>query len=758
MNSTKRKEFLEYFKHLKGDEKGEAQVFCDRLFQLYGHQSIIQSGGHQETRIKFNLTTKYADLVWGDRVIIEMKSRSEKKLEKHRKQVKDYWWNLRPNPPKYCVLCNFDEFRIYNFMLQDEPLDVVKISELETRHNTLNFLYPKEKKTIFENNVEQATRETASIVANLFNWLTSKKRKEQINKDVARKFLLQCVFSMFAEDYEILPDAIFTTLVQECQSNENISSYDLIGGLFKQMANPQRAKGGRFKDIEYFNGGLFDTVDSIELTTEELFYLNQAAIKDWSKVSPVIFGTIFENSLDKDDQHAFGAHYTNELDIYKIVKPTILDYFQVKIKACTTYSGYVKLLKEIREVKILDPACGSGNFLYVAFRELRRVETEILARLHIEFPKSAKKHGKIARVKATQFYGYDIKPFAVELAKLTLLLANEISQRDCENWIDTGEVEFDFEIENTIPLTNLKDNIICGDALFLDWIEADFIIGNPPFLGGRDFRKRRGDEYAEKVYARFPETKGQVDYCTHWFRLSHQNKALRCGLVGTESVTQNINRTASLEFINNNDGFFTDVIRTQRWSGDAVVNVSIVNWIKSIEQIPKELIINGQKVSQINTSLKDEIDVSVALRIPTNLSQSFQSCELSGQGFVVTKSKSAKWIQESEKNIDVLKPMLDGSSIVDPNVLFDWVIDFQDFPIEKASEYDLPFEYVKQNVYPERKSNGEKSRREKWWRFGRWRGKMRKALYGKKGYFCLSKVAKYTFFRFIPIDVLPCEA
>lgn len=143
--------FIKYVERLDGDEKGEAQVFCARLFQAFGHEGYKETGATFEYRVKSKKSTRFADLLWQDRVIIEMKKRGAK-LDSHRSQVFDYWWKLRPNQPKYCILCNFDEFWIYDFSQQDEPLDKIQLVNLEKRHTALNFLFPTPKTPIFENN------------------------------------------------------------------------------------------------------------------------------------------------------------------------------------------------------------------------------------------------------------------------------------------------------------------------------------------------------------------------------------------------------------------------------------------------------------------------------------------------------------------------------------------------------------------------------------------------------------------------------
>lgn len=753
MSKEKIQAFIDYVKTLKGDEKGEAQNYCERLFQAYGHEGLSESNVVLEKRVKSGKSsTKFADLVWEKRVLIEMKKRGEK-LESHKAQIFNYWWNLQPNRPKYSILCNFDEFIIYDFAIQEAPLDRIKIENLEKRSSALNFLYPIEKKPVFDNNTEEVTRQTADSVAKVFNSLINRKQ----DRTDAQKFILQSIFAMFAEDFDLLPDSFFISLVRECLF-DNQNSYDLLGGLFRQMANPKPATGGRYKSIKYFNGGLFEEITPIELNIEELHYLSEAANKDWSKVNPTIFGTIFQSSMDKEERHAQGAHFTSELDILKVVYPTIIQPWQEKIEKAKKLSTLIKLLEEIRTYKILDPACGSGNFLYIAFTKLKDLELQLLSKIHAEFPSAGNRIGTSSLVSVKQFYGIDLNEFAVELAKVTLLLAKEIGVKESNNWFIDNQLGIDFELEQTLPLDNLDENIIQGDSLFIDWIKANVIVGNPPFLGGKYLRQERGDEYAEKIYAKFPKAKGQPDFCVFWFQKAHLHPAKHVGLVATNSIAQGVSREASLNFIANHGGFITNAISTQVWSGDANVHVSIVNWVKNKTDIPQNLMLDEAKVKVINTSLKAEIDVTKAYRLKENLKQSFQSCELAGKGFIISATQAQEWINSNPRNAEILKPMIDGSSLVNPNAALEWVIDFNNRTIEQAMKYKEPFEQVKKMVKPDRDNNKRKARRENWWKFGERRPGMRTALKGLKCYFCLPKIAKYTCFQAIDIAILPCEA
>ena len=323
------RDFAQFAAKLKGDEKSEAHTFLFHLLAAFGHDpNTLPEGSTFEYRVRFpGERTKYADFVWPGRCLIEMKSRGVK-LSKHYQQTFDYWGNLVPHRPRYVVLCNFDEFWIYDFDTQvHDPVDRVPVADLPARHAALNFLFPRAFQPLFGHNWVEVTRAAAKDVANAFNSLVFR-GEDRVR---ARRFILQCVVAMFAEDIGLLPQDLFTHLLDECR--RGASSYDLIGGLFRQMNDSNPARAGRYAGVDYFNGGLFANIDPIELTLPELGPLFAAANENnWGYVQPVIFGTLFESSLGKEERHALGAHFTYESDIQKIVRPTIVRPWDKRIR------------------------------------------------------------------------------------------------------------------------------------------------------------------------------------------------------------------------------------------------------------------------------------------------------------------------------------------------------------------------------------------------------------------------------------------
>ncbi|MDB9460427.1 N-6 DNA methylase, partial [Dolichospermum circinale CS-545/17] len=563
-----------------------------------------------------------------------------------------------------------------------------------------------------------------------------------IEKLTAQRFVLQCVLAMFAEDRQLLPRDLFVSCVQDCMNGS--SSYDLLGGLFREMNLPGKTPAGRYQGVDYFNGGLFSRIDPIELTREELNFLDVSARENWSQVRPAIFGNLFEGTVDKKERHAKGIHYTSEGDIMKIVRPTISRYWEDKIEEANTVKELGKLQIELQGYRVLDPACGSGNFLYIAYQQLKRVERMLLEK--IQFLNGSKSQQmEMGLVTPLQFYGMDTNPFAVELARVTLMIARKIAIDDlCLT-------------EPALPLDTLDDNIVCQDALFGEWVKADAIIGNPPFLGGKKLRIELGNEYVEKIYQAFPEVKGQPDFCVFWFRKASDllgNKG-RGGLVGTNSIAQVSGRKASLDYIVNNGGIIHDAISNQIWSGDAAVHVSIVNWTGEKQ---KQNFLDSVGVPFITSSLKSEISVTNAVKLKANKNLSFESCALGGKGFIISEEEAREWIKVDCKNADVLKPMIDGKTLINPFLKLDWVIDFNDMSIEQASEYELPLKRVKEKVKPQKDINRSNLSQTYWWRFRRYSPAMRKALKGLEYYFAVPKISKYILFSPVNISILPCEA
>jgi hypothetical protein len=297
--------FVDYCQqHIRGDEKSEAQTFLTRFFQAFGHEGIKEAGAEFEDRLaKASKKGKmgYADLIWRSRpgvpgVLIEMKSRKED-LSQHYAQVERYWMRITPNRPRYAMLCNFDEFWIFDFENQvDEPVDRILLTQLPERAGALTFMEIGGRKPVFHNNQVDVTERSARRMGEFYQAVVERGRRQgfsEFSEEQLQQLTLQCVMAMFAEDRALLPRDLFVGLIQDCMAGQG-SAFDLLGGLFEQMNRQGVTRAGRYQGVEYFNGGLFAKVHPIDLTGKELEILDVCARDDWSNVRPSIFGNIFE--------------------------------------------------------------------------------------------------------------------------------------------------------------------------------------------------------------------------------------------------------------------------------------------------------------------------------------------------------------------------------------------------------------------------------------------------------------------------------
>jgi len=361
--------------------------------------------------------------------------------------------------------------------------------------------------------------------------------------------------------------------MRELADDPSRSSADDLGRLFEILATTgPRPEHGLYEGTPYANGSLFDRPARVHLEPEEQELLAKAAGDfNWRNVEPAIFGGLLQGALGRERQWALGAHYTHEADILKIVLPTVVEPWRERIEACRTVADVERAQNDLMNYQVLDPACGSGNFLYVAYRELRRIEAE-LRRRATDMRRSAgiREQQTLALFfPLTNMHGIEIDQFAVQLARVTLWMGQKLA-------VD----ELGLEHENVLPLANLS-GIRRGDALQMEWPRANAIIGNPPYHGASNVRSMLGDDYVEWLKHEFGV--GIKDCCVYWFRKAEDRLEPdgRAGLVGTNSISQNLGRGASLDYVVANGGMIVNAISTQDWSGEAAVDVSIVNWVHS---------------------------------------------------------------------------------------------------------------------------------------------------------------------------------
>jgi len=784
-----------------GDEKSQAQIFLDRLFQGFGHPGCLDIGGETEIRIRKASEdgggTAFADYVWRPHVLIEMKKRGAV-LSKHYRQAFDYWTRLVPGRPRFVVLCNFDEFEIYDFETQmDSPVGKVSLADLPENYDPLAFLFPGQPKPTFDNDRVDVTRKAADCLAECFRRL----RQRGVDQPTAQRFILQILVSLFAEDIDLLPKYFVTQLLEDIKSPAE--SYDLLGGLFEAMNTNPSPTGGRFKGVSYFNGGLFSQPARVELHDAELQLLRRAAKFNWRKVQPEIFGTLFEHSLDdgsvagtRDERRASGAHFTHPADIMKIIGPTIVQPWSEQIEGAKTLRRLGELRERLQRFRVLDPACGSGNFLYIAYRELKRLEARIIERINNEFVSKAEP-GQIAMsyLSAQNFYGMDVNPFAVELAKVTMMIARKLA-------IDELHIS-----ERALPLDNLDSNFIATDALVHDgqrtpWPQVDVIIGNPPFIGAKLLKPQLGPDYVKTLRALYPEVPGMADFCVYWISRTHDHLppcttadplAGRAGLVGTQNIRNNASRVGGLDHVVKN-GTIIEAVDNQPWSGEANVHVSIANWIKTQDDdlLPKkrrlwfktepsaetkklwkkqgknaskEYELSFREVAEINSTLSDQRDVSVAgpLLCNTKPQRCFNGQMLGHQGFLLTAEQRAAIIKRDPASAAIIHSYLNGMEVLTIGGAGErFVLDFEQMNQLDASGIFGAFEWVQHHVLPDRMRKAEEGKDadgnmrphhkgflSRWWQLGFGRPEMLSVIKPLPRYLACAYVTKRPIFLFV---------
>jgi type II restriction/modification system DNA methylase subunit YeeA len=675
------------------------------------------------------------------------------------------------NPP-LLVVCDLDLFevhtnytntqkQIYAFQLadlvQNQPTGTCKLPPLEVLRAV--FTDPGRLKP------GQTTEQVTEAAAAQFSKLAESLRSRGVPSERAAHFLMRLLFCLFSEDIGLLPDKLFSRLV-ESNLQRPAEFTKRLRQLFSAMAGEQGSFGEH--DIPYFDGGLFSDDEAYDLTRDDLAVLALSAVLDWSSIEPAIFGTLFERSLDPDKRSQLGAHYTSAADIRLIVEPVLMEplrrrWAEVEQKATDIIeksktqqkAGQTKLRKalsdllmsfaaELSNVRVLDPACGSGNFLYVALKQILDLEKKVSV-----FAASNGLSGLLPRTSPEQLYGIETNVYAHELASVVVWIGYIQWQHD--NGFHFGSHPI------LKPLKNIKrmDAVLAHDQngrpVEPEWPDADVIIGNPPFLGGSKIRSELGNRYREELCGVYEgRVPGGADLVTYWFERSrariNEGKTRRAGLLATQGIRGGANRTV-LERILETGGIFM-AWSDRDWVLDgASVRVSIVGFDDG-SQTDREL--DGKMVRQINADLTSQADLTLASTLAENSGISFQGPSPKGS-FDIDHATAEKMLcaplnVNNRPNSDVVRPVANGVDLVRlPRNM--WTIDFgNDMTQEQAAQYEKPFEYVKSVVYPERQKHRRETRKERWWIYGEAAPGMRSAISHLVRYIATPRVSKHRLF------------
>lgn len=691
------------------------------------------------------------------------------------------------NPP-LLVACDMDRYevhtnfnntvkRVYRFsnldLLSDEPVDGTRLAALQVLRaafaepDSLNPGKSQAKLT------EEAADLLVTLAEDLRRWNAAS--ETPIPDQRIAKFIMRMIFCFFACDVGLLPKDAFADLISFNKANPQ-AFCRYLSDLFGAMKD-----GGSFlmRKVPQFNGGLFDDTYVPNLISDQVRKFEQLNELDWADIEPSIFGTLFERVIDESKRKQLGAHYTSREDIELIVEPVLMRPLRTKWEDTKTRAKpYLdwknqtegdrdfmrqclhEILSQFQErladVKVLDPACGSGNFLYVSLALLKAIEKEVVA--------FATAHGLAdfaPRVNPAQLYGIETNEYAHELANAVVWIG--YLQWKYRNAFDLAD-----ETPILQPLNNieLKDAVVevdeQGKSKEPQWSQVDVIIGNPPFLGGKLLRSELGNEYVDMMYKvwddRIPR---DADLCCYWFEKARSEiehgRARRAGLLATQGIRGGNNRMVLDRIAQSGAIFWAQSDR--RWTLDgAAVQVSMVGFDDGSESV-REL--DGLKVSEIYTNLRSgETDVTKAQRLKKNAGIAFQGPVKVGK-FDLSETKARAMLRypnpDGRSNRDVMQPWINGSDITGRSRNM-WIINFSEMLIEDAALYESPFEYVRENIMPIRLQNKDWQRRTYWWRLGRSGRDWQNAVEHLDRYIATPRVSKHRLFVWVSSDVLPDSA
>jgi type II restriction/modification system DNA methylase subunit YeeA len=758
--------FIATWKNNKLTERGGAQAHFDDLCDLLGVDKPRDAENYcfERGAKKSAGGDGWAD-VWKRGHFGWENKKPGRDLHAALKQLTDYALQLE-NPP-LLVVCDRERIVIHTAFTgyPDEPREIriEQLLEPEARQ-ILKWVFTDSEKLRPEKSTAAITAEAAGQFAQLAAAMRARGVfAENDGPDVGQRvahFLVQCLFCMFAEDEQLLPPGIFTDLLKNAGSDTEKAARR-IEKLFTAM----QQKGGDYgdHDIAWFNGGLFKQIHIPSLTASDLQALHRAASEmDWRAIDPTIFGTLFERGLDPAARAPLGAHYTDTGTIEKLIRPLVSEPLAAEWAALqptlaaghgkgpkskegkAARAAYQNFLLRLNHFRVLDPACGSGNFLYLALKALRDIEKQA----HIV----AQEHGLGAELSMQtgphNLLGLEINEFAAELARVTVWIG------DIQWCRRNGYPHAINPILKPLDGIEHRDALLNPDGSEAEWPTADVIVGNPPFLGGSRKSGELGREYFDALNNIYVEhVPGGADLVCYWFHKARRQIAAgrlkAAGLVSTQAIRAGSNRKVL-------DAIVADTRIFEAWSDEewinegAAVRVSLLGF-GPIFSVDRSSRLDDSEVAGIYADLTagDGLDLTQAQRLEENLNVSFKGAEKSGT-FEILGDEARKWLAlpnpHSKPNSDVLKPWANGQDIA-KRPSDTWIVDFGvSISVEAASLYEKPFEHAIKHVKPEREKNNDRGRRENWWRFGRNGVDMRSACQGLQRFIVTPRVAKHRYF------------
>ncbi|MBK9249130.1 MAG: class I SAM-dependent DNA methyltransferase [Ignavibacteria bacterium] len=512
-------------------EEAEAKQFLIEFFQVFGISNRKVSTF--EHRVKRPDTTDgYIDLLWKGNILIEMKSKG-KNLDRAFDQAKAYLHGLPQHElPKYILVSDFDIFRLHD--LKEERTIEFKLNEFVHNVHHFNSLIDYQKKVFKEQ--DHANIKAAELMGKLHD------RLKEIGYDghPLEVYLVRLLFCLFAEDTTIFQKQQFQDYIEQRTNEDGTDLAPRIQELF-QVLNTPEAK--RFKNLDeqlsefpYVNGKLFDeSLATASFDSKMRLALLECCYQDWSKISPDIFGSMFQSVMNPVERRNLGAHYTSEKNVLKIIKPLFLDELRAEFEACKSNKYKLQEFhRKLANLKFLDPACGCGNILVITYRELRLLELDVLRILYKnELVTSIE---TIVLLDVDMMYGIEYEEFPARIAEVAMWLIDHQM-----NMLISNEFGLYFA---RLPLKK-SAMIVHGNALQIDWesviakVKLSYILGNPPFVG-KSLQNAEQKSDMEKVFTGVKGI-GVLDYVTAWYLKAAQymkNTKIKTAFVSTNSIAQ----------------------------------------------------------------------------------------------------------------------------------------------------------------------------------------------------------------------------
>lgn len=610
--------FQKRWKKNSGDEKQSGQTFEKDFMDVFGVE--WRDGLHEHPVYLKDGTTGYIDYFIPGKILIEMKSKGQS-LAKAYTQAMSYVHALKPEDiPVLVMCCDFDKIEVYN-LKKDHPYKPFKVSQLKQHVRIFGLLagygLTDEEKTEIEVNTDASYK-----MAKLHDAL----KEKGYEGHSLELYLVRLLFCLFAEDTGVFEKEAFEKFVEA----SNPDGSDLSGkimSLFSILDTPvdKRPKGlpQDLMRFRYINGSIFKDPLPLASFDSKMRGLLLECSKDfnWSKISPAIFGAMFQGVMDQDERRSLGAHYTSRENIMKVIQPLFLDELYDEFERNkTTRKELLAFQNKLASLHFLDPACGSGNFLIVAYEELRKLEFEVL-KLMYDYQENVFLDAMIL-VKPEQFNGIEIEDFPVQIANLSMILMKHLMDQEISNYFGVNAV--DFPIRDTA-------HIVQGNALRIDWNEVvpasklDYIMGNPPFIGARVMSSQQKSDLT--LVGSCIKGINNLDYVSGWFikagEITRINNQTMVSFVSTNSICQGEQVALLWKPLMHHFKLKIDFgYKTFVWGNEAkhnaAVHVVIVGFSNRLKTTIRKTIFtgDGQEIiaNNINGYLTDAADVFIESR------------------------------------------------------------------------------------------------------------------------------------------------